>query len=552
MFRRALNHRIFQSRFLSTQVVGKIHDDFQYLFSNKTTSFLTELDKSFTQRHRELLENRPNNTYLGYREDTKEIRDDISWKARKPDDILSCRHVEITGPTSDTKMMINALNSNANCYMTDIEDSMSPSWINVQQAHDNVFNAVRGTLQYKKIGKNGDVEKEYRLKYNEKGQTPTFFTRIRGLHLKEAGIKSTMGGNLPATLTDFGIYMANNAELLVSGEQYTKGGIYFYVPKIQSYEEAQYIRDIFSFGEEYFNIPFRSIQTTLLIETFPAIFQTDEIIYALRDYICGLNCGRWDYLFSLIKSNMNLHIPNRSLLTMDKPFMKAYVEQIVKSTHQRGIHAMGGMSAFIPTGSVEKNADIIEKIINDKNNEISLGCDGAWVAHPALIDTVKTLFEDKVGKPNQYESIPSTMFSGNEFTEFGNDLMKKKNFTEEEFKNNLNIALQYLAGWLYGNGAVALNNLMEDMATCEISLYQIKNWLHNNTVLTSSDGDLISIDFDSFVMYLENECNLLKEGESNLQVGYATHKLEDAKVCILDYVLDLDKHFLPDVAYKFL
>ena len=544
--------KLFLSRGLSTTVVGKIPENRQYLFNSRAVDFLKELDKNFTKRHRDLLDARQTTTVTRYRGDTKHIRDDLSWKARKPDDILSCRHVEITGPTSDAKMMINALNSNANCYMTDIEDSMAPSWFNVLNAHDNIFNAVRGTLEHKKLSPTGSVEKEYKLKYNKKGQTPTFFTRVRGLHLKESGIQSSLDGHLPATLTDFGLYMANNGNYLVSGEQYTKGGIYFYVPKIQSYEEALYIRDVFAFGEEYLGIPTKSIQTTLLIETFPAIFQTDEIIYALRDYICGLNCGRWDYLFSLIKENMELNVPNRSLLTMDKPFLKAYVEQIVKSTHQRGIHAMGGMSAFIPAGSAEQNAEITQKIIKDKENEIALGCDGAWVAHPGLIGTVKELFETRLGNENQYEKIPNIDLKGDEFTNFGEELTGLENFTEKELRNNLNVALQYLAGWLYGNGAVALNNLMEDMATCEISLYQIKNWVHNNTLLSHKGGDVISLDVASFLKYLDEECELLKAGKGNLQVGYAQHKFDDAQKCIEEYILNLDKHFLPDVAYRYL
>lgn len=544
------------NRSFSTRIIGNISEKHLHLFGSKSRDFLSELDNKFTNRHHDILNFRKNNIINGYRNDTVKIRNDLNWKARQPNIDLKCRHVEITGPADNAKMMINALNSSADCYMTDVEDSMSPSWTNVLNAHNNIFFAMRGLLQWKKIDENGKVEKEYKLIHEEKNKTPVFFTRLRGLHLFDKGIESgKTRGEYPSTLTDFGLYMANNAQYLMSGKQYTKGGIYFYIPKIESYEEAQYIHDVFAFGEEYFNIPMKTIQATLLIETYPAIYQTEEIIYALRDYICGLNCGRWDYLFSLIKNNMNLSIPDRSLLTMDRPFMRAYVEQIVKSTHQRGIHAMGGMSAFIPTGSVEKNEKIRDKIITDKIGEISLGCDGAWVAHPDLIKTVKDLFMERLkGKDNQYEKIPHIDFKGDEFLNFGDKLMKMENFTEKEFRNNLNISLQYLAGWLHGNGAVALNNLMEDMATCEISLYQIKNWVHNSVPIINVDDDntIIDVDLDNFMIYLEEEYMLLKSGGGNLQVEYALDKLDLAKECICEYVLNLDKKFLPDVAYKYL
>ena len=515
---------------------------YAYLFGQRTLNLIKELNGKLGNQHQDLLKKRYNDPIKKYREDTKLIRLN-EWKAVGPNEDIKCRHVEITGPTSDAKMMINALNSEANCYMTDIEDSMSPSWENVQKAHHHLNQAMNGTLSFMKGAKH------YTLNQN---LVPVLWTRLRGLHLKEEGIQ--IDNNVtPATFVDFATYMVNNAELLVNNEAHTKGGIYFYIPKIQTYEEALLINEMFKIGEDFMGINRGTIRTTLLIETYPAIFQTEEIIYALRDYICGLNCGRWDYLFSMIKSNMDFNIPDRSLLTMDKPFLSAYIERIVQSCHRRGIHAMGGMSAFIPTGKDDQK--IVEKIVKDKELEIKLGCDGAWVAHPGLIGTVKTLFENKLeGRDNQYNIVPERRIEDTEFLDIPDEMLQNKCFTQKEFVNNLNVSLQYLAGWLYGNGAVALNGLMEDMATCEISLYQVKQWVHNKVYIFQTDG-AASVEFqvneDVLRYHLKQEKEKLLRGE-NLQVEYAKDYLEQSEKCILEYVLNLDKHFLPDVAYEHL
>jgi len=515
---------------------------YAYLFGQRTLNLIKELNSKLGDEHQNLLKKRYNEPLRKYREDTKTIRLD-EWKAVGPNEDIKCRHVEITGPTSDAKMMINALNSKANCYMTDLEDSMSPSWDNVQKAHYNLNQAMNGTLSFLK----GD--KQYTINHI---MEPVLFTRLRGLHLKEHGIQ--IDNNItPATFVDFATYMVNNSELLVNKNAHTKGGIYFYVPKIQTYEEALLINEMFKIGEDFMDIKRGTIRATLLIETYPAIFQTEEIIYALKDYICGLNCGRWDYLFSMIKSNMNFNIPDRSLLTMNKPFLTAYIERIVQSCHKRGIHAMGGMSAFIPTGKDDQK--IVEKIIKDKELEIKLGCDGAWVAHPGLIDTVKTLFENKLeGKDNQYNIVPMRKIEDNEFLNIPNEMLKNRCFTKNEFVNNLNISLQYLAGWLYGNGAVALNGLMEDMATCEISLYQVKQWVHNNVYVFQTNGTTnvqFQVNEEILRYHLRKEKEKLLTG-NGLQVEYAKDYLEQAEKCIIDYVMNLDKHFLPDVAYQHL
>lgn len=505
--------------------------NFSYLFGRQTLGLLNELNKNLGSKHLNLLRERVIPKKYGYREDTKWIREE-NWKAVGPNRDILRRHCEITGPSSDAKMMINALNSDANCYMTDLEDSMSPSWENVMKAHHNIHQAIRGKLSYRR-----EDGKEYKLNNVIK---PVLFTRLRGLHLFDSGLINR--GSLSATFVDFATYLSNNSLLIENNKSRMNGGIYFYMPKLQTYEEALLVKDMFEIGEEYMGLKKGTIRVTCLVETYPAIFETDEILYALKDYACGLNCGRWDYLFSLIKSNMDFNIPDRSLLTMDKKFLTAYIERIVQSCHKRGVHAMGGMSAFIPTGN---DGSVIDKIIQDKELEMRLGCDGAWVAHPGLIGIVKDLFAKNIGD-NQYNKIPERVIDEKEYLDIPEEMLKKENFTEKEYLNNLNVALQYLAGWLYGNGAVALNGLMEDMATCEISLYQVKQWVRNEVEISGK-----KLDENAFRQSLKLEREKLERGEG-LQVKYAKHLLIDAETCIGEYVLNMDKHFLPDVASEYL
>lgn len=511
---------------------------FAPIFNKQTKKVITELSKKLSPLHEQLLINRTAKKEFKYRGCLKDIREDKSWKAVGANSDILMRHVEITGPSSDPKMMINALNSDADVYMTDLEDSMSPSWENVQRGHYNIYSAIRGDLSYIKP----DSKQEYRFDVSRR--SPVLMTRLRGLHMFERHCNINEKP-VPATIFDFATFMANNADILVKKEQSTRGGIYFYVPKIQTYEEAQFINSMFSMGEEIVGIPKGTIRATLLVETYPAIFQTEEIIYALKDYICGLNCGRWDYLFSLIKSNMETNIPNRSLLTMDQPFLASYIERIVQTCHSRGIHAMGGMSAFIPTG--RDSQPIIDKILKDKMWEIKLGCDGAWVAHPGLINPVKKLFMEKLeGRNNQYEIIPQRVISDKEFLSIPQELQEPQCFTLKEFQNNLRVALKYLATWLNGNGAVAINGLMEDMATCEISLYQIKQWIKNGKALSDGDNSII-IDEAKFNQFLEEEKDVI-----NAEGVVAEEKVQLAGKCVTDYVINENQPFLQNVAYKYL
>ena len=374
-------------------------------FRNKTTVTYNSLaEKVLTPasvKFLEKLHNKHNNDYeniqklrkgeyiTDYRADTASIRDG-DWSARKFSDTLKNRFVELTGPGNDAKMVINALNSSANSYMLDLEDSMSPSWTNVVKAHKNIYDLTRHQITAEK--KDGNtIIKTYNQQHKlYDTESPLFFVRPRGLHMLETNFKVD-GVPMSATLFDIGLHLFNNGVKLDE----EKVGPYFYIPKLESYEDAIFVNDILNSIQTKLELPIGTSKVTVLVETFPAIFQTEEIIYALKDHIVGLNCGRWDYLFGMIKSlNTEKVLPYRNELTMDKPFMEAYVNQIVRSCNRRNIQPIGGMSAFIPTGDKIKDEKIIETIRKDKELEIKRGCTGAWVAHPGLIEPIKQVFLD--------------------------------------------------------------------------------------------------------------------------------------------------------------
>ena len=513
-----------------------------YLFTPGALSFLYTLVSKHSSRHRQLLVNRQNNVVSDFREDTKWIREDKTWTGPHIPNDLKCRHVEITGPTSNTKMFINALNSKADCYMTDFEDSLSPSWNNIQDAYHNIYQSIRGQLSYNSNGKDYVINSE----------TPTLLVRTRGLHMDESNILDDNGVPVPAMLADLGLHMYHNANILSQGKSVTKGGIYFYIPKVETYEEAQYINHLFNDLQKMSKLPIGTIQATLLIETYPAIFQTEEIIYALKDHISGLNCGRWDYIFSFIKKNLynsKAILPNRDLLTMNTPFLNSYVKQIVKSCHNRNIHAMGGMSALIPGKNKNENKQIIDKVLQDKVYEIKEGCDGCWVAHPHLIESNKNLFVESLN--NQDNQINSSInkevsISSSSLSTISSNLLRDDNYTEENIRNNLSISLQYLNEWLQGNGAASINGVMEDMATCEISLFQIKQWLYNN-VSYKNGLKYNRFNQKQFLDIMNQEYNLLSS-----QMNIQNNKLTSAKEIIKNYVLDSKSQFLVEKADQYL
>lgn len=416
-----------------------------------------KLSKVFEPQRLQLLGARVG-AVLGRREDLSRIRDG-SWQCGTTPDDLECRHVEITGPGNDAKMVINALNSTADGYMFDLEDSMAPTVNNVKMAHANIRGIVDNTLRV------DTATKTYTI--NEVA-TPTFHVRARGLHMAHHDGGSAMLYDICEFLESSGQKMLDNGK-----------NPYIYVPKLENYEEAVFVNTVLNECEAYLGLPPNTVKTTVLIETFPAVFQTDEIIYALKDRIVGLNCGRWDYLFSMMKCMPNHAFDDRAELTMSQPFMEAYVRQIVGTCHNRGIHAMGGMSAFIPTGNLD---DVVTKITADKELEISRGCDGAWVAHPGLIQPVKDVFATQFSQ-HQKAVVPE-LPSGNEF--FPCNPLPTNVCAEPSLK----VIDGYLSAWLDGNGAVALDGLMEDMATAEISLSQLRNWVENGVLSHLDTGDM--------------------------------------------------------------
>ena len=512
--------------------------DREYLFSPGAVQFLDTFIENHKNNHKKLLQDRQNPIVYEFREDTQWIRDDSTWSGPNIPDDLKCRHVEITGPSSNSSMVINALNSKADCYMTDIEDSLSPMWDNIQNAHHNIYQSIRGELR------NGDKK--------IKSTTPTLLVRTRGLHMNEQNVLDDDGEPVPAMLLDMGLHMYHNATILAKGESVTKGGVYFYIPKIETYEEAQYVNTLFNDLQEMSDLPIGTIRATLLIETFPAIFQTEEIIYALKDHISGLNCGRWDYIFSFIKSNLensNAVLPNRNMLTMDVPFLNNYLRQIVKSCHNRNIHAMGGMSALLPAKSQKKNEDILNKIHYDKQIEIDEGCDGAWVAHPFLIDQVKHQFVLNLrASDNQIQSPKNkdVVITKDTLTTLSSDLVSYSNYTNSNIHNNISVSLQYLYSWLQGNGAVAINGVMEDMATCEISLFQLKQWLEHQ-VYYRVDESYNRFTVPLFLQNLEEQFKV-----QTLKEGVDINKMRLVKEIIKDYVLDKESKFLVDKADSYL
>jgi malate synthase len=396
------------------------------------------------------------------------------WKVAPTPKDLEKRWVEITGPV-ERKMMINALNSGASVFMADFEDSLSPTWANVVTGQANLIDAVR-----RKLGFTSPEGKAYRL--NE--TIATLLVRPRGWHLPERHV-TVDGAPVSASLFDFGLYVFHNAK-----ERLARGTApYFYLPKMQSHREARLWNEAFLFAQEALGVPRGSFRATVLVETLPAAFEMDEILYELREHSSGLNAGRWDYLFSVIKTlreRRDLVLPDRAQVTMTVPFMRAYTELLVKTCHRRGAHAMGGMATFIPS---RKDPAINDKALAgvraDKLRETGDGFDGTWVAHPDLVPVAMEVFEKALSpKPHQKDRLREEVSVS--AAQLVDTRVPGGSVTEAGFRKNINVALQYLNSWLTGNGAAAIFNLMEDVATAEISRSQLWQWIHNGAKL--SDG----------------------------------------------------------------
>ena len=468
------------------EIAGEVTPQYTEILTPEALEFIAELEQQFGDRARELLEVRKERQAdinagkkLHFLPETKHIREGDWQVASVPQD-LQDRRVEITGP-AERKMIINALNSGAKVFMADMEDALSPGWNNVMDGLIALRDAVRGTLEY-----TNPEGKEYKLN----GDYPSaalamLIVRPRGWHLEEkhvlVGGKPMRGG-----LLDFGLYFFHNAKTLLD-----KGTApYFYLPKLESHQEARLWNDVFVFSQEKLGIPVGTIKATVLIETITAAFEMDEILYELKDHIVAQNAGRWDYIFSYIKkhaSNPEFICPDRQQVAMTQPFLRAYSRLLIQTCHKRGAHAMGGMAAMIPIKNDEEaNEKALAGVKKDKEREAGDGHDGTWVAHPGLIPVAMEVFDRLMPAANQVDKkLEDLMVTETDLLE-----VPQGSITEAGVRNNISVALQYIAAWLDGNGCVPIYNLMEDAATAEISRTQLWQWIKHSAKL--EDGTVMT------------------------------------------------------------
>jgi malate synthase len=452
-------------------------DPFDDVLTDDALALVAELQRELGPRRAELLRarrerqaERDQGALPDFLPETASVRDG-DWRVAPAPPDLQDRRVEITGPT-DRKMVINALNSGARGFMADFEDSNSPTWANMIGGQRNLRDAIDGTIDF-----TSPDGKRYELGE----QTATLLVRPRGWHLPERHLLVD-GEPVAGSLADFGLFMANSAQRKID-----KGsGPYFYLPKMESHLEARLWNDAFNLAQDRLGIPRGTVKATVLIETIPAAFEMDEILYELRDHSAGLNAGRWDYMFSMIKcfrTRPEFVLPDRNSVTMTVPFMRAYTNLLVKTCHRRGAHAMGGMAAFIPSRKdPEANEQVREKIKADKSREAGDGFDGTWVAHPDSVPEAMAAFDAVLGdRPNQVDRQRDDVQV--KAAELLDAQSAGDTYTEDGLRSNVNVGIQYISSWLRGNGAAAIYGLMEDAATAEISRSQIWQWVHHGVTL---------------------------------------------------------------------
>ncbi len=521
------------------QITGSFEEAFAEILTPEACTFLIELHQQFNQRRIELLQARQDRQQAidegqlpDFLPETRHIRES-DWKvAPLPPDLLD-RRVEITGPV-DRKMIINALNSGAKVFMADFEDSNTPSWTNNIHGQINLRDAINRTITFENKAKG----KTYQLKE----QIATLMVRPRGWHLEEKHIQY-QGMPLSGSLVDFGLYMFHNAKTLLANGS----GPYFYLPKLESHLEARLWNDAFVFAQNYLEIPQKTIKATVLVETILASFELNEILYELKDHSAGLNCGRWDYIFSFIKRFRNLPgyvMPNRAQIGMTVPFMKMYSHMVIQTCHKRGVHAMGGMAAQIPIkNDPEANEKAINKVKADKEREAKDGHDGTWVAHPGLVQIATEVFNEYMPQANQITNkredvIPNaqTLIEVPEGT-----------ITEEGLRTNINVGILYIESWLRGNGAAAIYHLMEDAATAEISRTQVWQWIHRGGQL--EDGRPVT--FELYEQLREEELEKIKAYVGQEQ--YEKGRFVEATELFNELISNEDyKEFLTLPAYQYL
>lgn len=502
----------------------------EQLLTPEALGFVAALHREFEPRREELLRRRVERQAefdAGARPDfpaeTADIRQS-EWRVAPAPPDLTDRRVEITGP-AERKMMINALNSGASVFMADLEDALSPTWANIVGGQLNLYDAVRGTLTH-----TAPDGREYRLAE----RTATLVVRPRGWHLEEKHVEID-DAPVSASLFDFGLFFHHNAR-----EQIQRGtGPYLYLPKLENRHEARLWNDVFVYAQDALGIPRGSIRATVLIETIPAAFEMDEILHELREHAAGLNAGRWDYIFSMIKRfrhDPGFVLPDRAQVTMDVPFMRAYAKLLVQTCHRRGAHAIGGMAAFIPSRKDPAiNETALAKVREDKLREAGDGFDGTWVAHPDLVPVAREVFDEELGTgPHQkHRTLDDVSISAADLLDLR---IPGAQITPEGAAHNVRVALEYMAAWLGGRGAVAIANLMEDAATAEISRAQLWQWLRHDA------GPLTR---DAYLALRERELQELVEAHADSEP-----QLRDAAKLLDEIVFDDDfAEFLTVRAY---
>jgi len=501
------------------RVLAKVSQKFKTAYSDVLTLdallFLADLERRFGPQRRLLLENRKwqqerfdDGEFPTQPTETQHIRNAV-WEVAPCPDILRDRRVEITGPV-DRKMMINALNCGAKMFMADFEDASSPTFDNMMSGQINMRDYARDVLSLK------TDKKTYELG----DDTATMLVRPRGWHLEERHI-TVDGHPMSASLFDFGLHIFHNGKMLAESGR----GPFYYLPKIESYQEARLWNDVFNFSQAVLDIPNGTIKSTVLIETLPAAFQMEEILYVLRNHITGLNCGRWDYIFSYIKTLRNhkkFVLPERAQVGMDRGFLSAYASRLVEICHKRRAHAMGGMAAQIPVKNDEAaNKVAFEKVRQDKLREVRLGHDGSWVAHPDLVPVAMDAFDSEMSGRNQ-------ILKKRQYPRVSDEAMlapHKGTITEAGVRTNIEVGIRYIAAWLCGKGAVPIHNLMEDAATAEISRTQIWQWLRHGATVQMEGGFTETMTQQLYDKLLKEEVAALK---SELGDTFESGRFEDA------------------------
>ncbi|XP_001639526.2 malate synthase [Nematostella vectensis] len=514
------------------EVVSDVHPDHAHILSYQALEFLADLHRRFNYTRKQLLKKRmqiQSEINAGKKITYPVSNHSKDWKVSAVPHDLQMRHVEITGPT-DCKMVINAMNSGADMYMADFEDSLSPTWKNIVEGQVNLLEANKKTIQF--VNPDGSVREL-------KDKTACLLVRTRGWHLDERHIicdNEPMAG----ALVDFGLYFFHNLHVRLAANS----APYFYLPKMETHLETRLWNDVFRAAQDYMGVPQGTIRATVMIETLLAAVNMEEMLYEIRDHCCGLNAGRWDYIFSAIKRlqrKQDAIFPDRKQVTMTVPFMRAYTERLVHVCHQHGAHAMGGMSAFIPSRRNQKvNKVAMEKIRQDKEREVADGFDGTWVAHPDLVPVAKEIFMKGMnGACNQKHRLREDV--NVQVEELVTIQVPGGKITEEGVRVNISVALQYLNSWMMGIGAVAINNLMEDAATSEISRAQLWQWRRHGCHL--DDGRQFTTEL--FNTLHEEELAKLG-GPSKGKLGQASHLLKQMVVS------DVMEEFLTIPAYEVL